>query len=93
MKQQDATGLLSSIGLRTPFTKIPLVGLVLFQGYQQIDTKHKINKIGNMFLLDREKIIPEMHLRLLGFSYSAFAPFTKTKWIEFAFNMTCYGDF
>ena len=46
-----------------------------------------------MFLLDREKIIPEMHLRLLGFSYSAFAPFTKTKWREFAFNMTCYGDF
>ena len=46
-----------------------------------------------MFLLDGEKIIPEMHLRLLGFSYSAFASFTKTKWIEFAFNMTCYGDF
>ena len=30
LKQQEASGLLRSLGIKTPFSKIPLVGLLLF---------------------------------------------------------------
>ena len=30
MKQQEANGLLSSLGIKTPLSKIPIVGPVLF---------------------------------------------------------------
>ena len=30
MKEQEATGLLSSLGLKTPLNKIPLLGDILF---------------------------------------------------------------
>ena len=30
MKQQEANGLLSSLGIKTPLSKIPLVGPLLF---------------------------------------------------------------
>ena len=30
IKQQEATGLLSSLGIKTPLSRIPLVGPVLF---------------------------------------------------------------
>ena len=36
-----------------------------------------MNKIVNKFLLAGDKFIPEMHLRLPGFIYSARGPFTK----------------
>ena len=29
LKQQEASGLLCSLGIKTPFSKIPLVGLLL----------------------------------------------------------------
>ena len=38
-----------------------------------------MNKIVNKFLLAGDKLIPEMHLRQLGFTYSACGPFTKNK--------------
>ena len=38
-----------------------------------------MNKIVNKFLLAGDKFIPEMHLRELGFTYSACGPFTKNK--------------
>ena len=38
---------------------------------------YKINDIGNKFLLDDDKFIPEMHLKQPGFTYSACGPFTK----------------
>ena len=38
-----------------------------------------MNEIVNKFLLVGDKIIPEMHLRQPGFTYSACGPFTKTK--------------
>ena len=38
-----------------------------------------MNKIINKFLLAGDKFIPEMHLRQLGFTYSACGPFTKNK--------------
>ena len=38
-----------------------------------------MNKIVNKFLLVGDKFIPEMHLKQLGFTYSACGPFTKNK--------------
>ena len=38
-----------------------------------------MNERVNKFLLAADKFIPEMHLRQLGFTYSACGPFTKNK--------------
>ena len=38
-----------------------------------------MNKIVNKFLLLGDKFMPEMHLKQLGFTYSACGPFTKDK--------------
>ena len=38
-----------------------------------------MNDIINKFLLTGDKFMPEMHLRLAGFTYSACGPFTKIK--------------
>ena len=56
MKNQEANGLLSNLGLKTPLSKIPLLGNILFQRY-------KMNEIVNKFILAGDKIMPEMHLR------------------------------
>ena len=36
-----------------------------------------MNKIVNIFLLAGDKLMPELHLRKQGFTYSACGPFTK----------------
>ena len=38
-----------------------------------------MNKIVNKFLLGGDKLMPEMHLKQLRFTYSACGPFTKNK--------------
>ena len=38
-----------------------------------------MNEIVNKFLLRGDKFMPEMHLRLPGFTYRACEPFTKNK--------------
>ena len=38
-----------------------------------------MNEIVDKFLLAGDKLMPEMHLKQLGFTYSAFEPFTKNK--------------
>ena len=38
-----------------------------------------MNEIINKFLLAWDKVLPEMHLKQLRFTYSASGPFTKTK--------------
>ena len=38
-----------------------------------------MNDIINKLLLPGDKFMPEMHLRQPGFTYIAFAPFTKNK--------------
>ena len=38
-----------------------------------------MNEIVNKFLVAGDKFTPEMHLRQLGFTYSACGPFTKNK--------------
>ena len=42
-------------------------------------TRNKMNEIANKFLLAGDKIILEMHLRQLRFTYSDCGPFIKTK--------------
>ena len=38
-----------------------------------------MNEIVNTFLLAGDKLMPEMHLKQLGFTYSTCGPFTKNK--------------
>ena len=38
-----------------------------------------MNEIVDKFLLAGDKFIPEMHLKQLGLTYSAYGPFTKSK--------------
>ena len=38
-----------------------------------------MNEIVNKFLLARDKFMSEVHLKQLGFTYSACDPFTKNK--------------
>ena len=38
-----------------------------------------MNEIVNKFLLAGNKLMPEMHLRQLGFTYSACVPLTKNR--------------
>ena len=38
-----------------------------------------MNKIINRFSFDRDKFMPEIHLRQPRFPYSAYRPFTKNK--------------
>ena len=65
--------LLRNLGLRTQLNKVPKLGGFLFWIVQ------KMNEIVNKFLLAGDEFIPEMHLKQLGFTYSACGPFTKTK--------------
>ena len=39
----------------------------------------KMNEIVNVFLLAGDKLMPEMDLKQLGFTYSAWGEFTKIK--------------
>ena len=53
MKEQEAKGLLSSLGLKTQLSKISLFGDFFFWVY-------KTNEIVNKFLLVGDKSMPEM---------------------------------
>ena len=52
-----------------------------------------MNKIVNKFLLMGHKLMPEMHLKQPGFTYSACAPFTKSKERIEKFMQTGNTDF
>ena len=52
--------------------KIPLLDDILFSRY-------KMNEIVNKFLLAGDSLMPEVHLRQPGFTYSACGSFTKYK--------------
>ena len=47
----------------------------------------------NKFLLVGEKFMPEMHLKEIGFTYSACSPFTKNKERPEKFMQTGNTDF
>ena len=46
---------------------------------KQVNTRCKMNKIVNKFLLAGDKFMYEIHLRQPGFTYSASGPFIKNK--------------
>ena len=73
INKQEAKGLLSKLGIKTPFSKLPILGDILF--WMHI----KMNEIVNKFLLAGDTFMPEMHLKQPGFTHSACGPFTKNK--------------
>ena len=52
IKNQEAIGLLSNLGVRTPLSKVPILGDILFWRY-------KMNEIVNKFLLAGDTFIPK----------------------------------
>ena len=82
IKEQQAQGLLSNLGIITPLNKIPLLGDILFQlstSSLSAILLYKTNNIINKFSLVEDKFMPEMDLRQPQFTYSACGPFTKHK--------------
>ena len=68
IKKQEAKGLLNNLGIRTPLSKIPLLGDVPLNA---LPFNYKMNDIMYTFLLAGNKFLPEMHFRQPGFTYSA----------------------
>ena len=56
LKEQDASRLLSTWGIRSSLRLVPLVGPLLFQRY-------KMNEIVNKLLSSGDEFIPEVDLR------------------------------
>ena len=52
IKNQEAKGLLSNLGVRTPLSKVPILGDISFWRY-------KMNEIVNKFLLAGDTFIPK----------------------------------
>ena len=71
VKEQEAKGLLSNLGIKAPLSKIPLLNVLFWM-------RIKMNEFINKFLLAGDKFMPEMDLEP-GFTYSACGPFTKNK--------------
>ena len=55
IKNQEAKGLLSNLGIKTPLSKVPILGGILFWAHI------KMNEIVNKFLLAGDKFMLEMH--------------------------------
>ena len=82
IKKQEASGILSSVGMRAPLNEIPVLGDIFFECNSvgcNYSENYKINDIINKFLLAGDKFMPEMHLKQPGFTDSACGPFTKNK--------------
>ena len=66
------------LGLRTPLSKVPLLGDILF--WVQLRCLYKMNEIvNNTFLLAGDKFMSDMHLKQPRVTYSARGPFTKNR--------------
>ena len=86
VKEQEAKGLLSNLGIKTPSSKVPLLIFCFERNSIECVSKAtsckqpiKINEIVNKFLLVGDKFKPEMHLKQPGNTYSARGPFTKNQ--------------
>ena len=73
IKEQQAR-ILSSLGLYIRFHY-----WVIFCFKCNSIEVYKMNNVVNKFLLAGDKLMPETHLKYLGFTYSACGPFTKKK--------------
>ena len=56
LKEQEAKGLLSNLGIKTPLSKIPLLNVLFWM-------RIKMNEFINKFLLVGDKFMSEMHLK------------------------------
>ena len=74
IKNQEAKGILSNLGIRTPLSKLPILGVFFV-----LNCTYKMNEIVNKLLLAGDKFMPVMHLKQPGFTYSACGPFTEYK--------------
>ena len=62
IKNQEAKGLLSNLGTKTPLSKVPILGdFFFFNAHTNLYIK--MNEIVNKFLLVGDKFMPEMHLK------------------------------
>ena len=96
IKNQEAKSLLSNLGIRTPLSKVPVLGNVLFWvqlRWVKLRWRYKLNEIVNTFLIAGDKFMPEMHLTQPGFTYSACVPFTKNKERTEKFRETGYTSY
>ena len=57
IEDQEAGKLLSNLGIKTPLSEIHLVGPLLFQRYQQVNTRYEMNEIVKKFLLEGDKCL------------------------------------
>ena len=62
IKDQETSGLQSSLGIKAPLNKTPFVGPLLFCRYERINRRYKMNKTVNKFILACGKFIPGIHL-------------------------------
>ena len=58
VKEQEANGLFSNLGIKTLLSKIPLLNVLFW-----MELSIKMNEIVNKFLLVGDKFVPEMHLK------------------------------
>ena len=65
VKEREARWLLSNLGVKTPLSKIPLLG-VLF--WMQFNWLYKMNEIVTKSLLVGDKWMPGMQLKQPGFT-------------------------
>ena len=75
IKQHKASGLLSSLEIKTSFSKTHLLRPLLLKRFQQVNARYKIDEIVNKFLL----IMHQIHLKQDGFKCIACRPVTKNK--------------
>ena len=72
LKDQEAWVLSNLTGIKITI----LSDLSILNAFLQ---KYKVNEIANMFLLARDKLMSEMHLKQSGFTCIPCGPFTKNK--------------
>ena len=72
IKDQEAIGLLSNLGVKKPLSKVPILGDILSSWYE-------MNEAVNKLLLGGDTFMPEMHLKQPGITYNACGPFAKNK--------------
>ena len=82
-KKQEAKGLLSNLGNKTPSSKIPLF---CFKAHKNKWSCEQIFIVGDKFM-------PKMHLKQPGFTYSACGTFTRNKERTEKFMQTRNTDF
>ena len=51
IKEQEASGLLSSLGIKTPLNKLPFLCPPSFKNTQQVNTRYIMNEIVSNFFL------------------------------------------